>query len=276
MPIPTRYLALTMVFLSITSLPGQEDLTIFGYFQSTFQYGRTKFSMENQTLGVSEKTETESKSFLLQQLNVFFRKNIAADFSIWVNFEFTNSFSSARKWGTFSLEEAWLRYRQSNQFMLKAGLLIPKFNSLNEVKNRTPYLPYIFRPLVYESSFSDVVGNLEDYVPHRAYLQGYGEIDITHDAALEYTLYVGDAEADFHADADTPYALQTGVDTTMIFLLGGRLGVSTRDFRFGTSVTLDKDNLSEAGLGSVRRVRIGGDLSVMVSRLTLEGEVIFV
>ena len=91
-------------------------------------------------------------TFILQQANIFFRKQFNSRFAAFVDLEFTNTYASTRKWGTFRLEEAWVRYQTSEEFSIKAGLLVPVFNNLNEIKNRMPLLPYITRPFVYEAA----------------------------------------------------------------------------------------------------------------------------
>ena len=141
------------------------DLKIFGYFQAS--------------LGSQKDLQTlrESNSFTLQQLNLFLQKDLTADWTAFVNFEFVNSYSSVYNWGAFSLEEAWINYNRSNQFKLKLGLLTPAFNNLNEIKNRTPLLPYIIRPVVYESSFRETVPT-EQFLPARAFAQVYGSITL--------------------------------------------------------------------------------------------------
>jgi len=273
---PIKSLVITIALLNLSPAYSQEDLNVFGFFQSMFQYAPSTWEFSNSQFDISEKLEFESKSFLMQQMNLFFRKDLSSDLNVWINFQFTNTFSHERRWGTFNVEEAWLRYRHSNLFNLKAGLLIPRFNNLNEVKNRMPYLSYILRPLIYEETFSEVIGQSEDYVPQRAFLQTYGEIGLGHDIALDYAAYVGDSEAAFFVNDDADFVFQSGVDTTMNFLVGGRLGVKTSALKFGGSLTLDKDNLAAFGLGAVRRTRIGGDLSFMISRLSFEGEVILI
>jgi len=122
----------------------ETPIKIFGYFQNSFQHWTTFGERPRQN------------SFSLQQLNLFFQKDIGSDWTAFVNFEFLNNFSSGRQWGSTKLEEAWVKYRANMRFNLKLGLLIPIFNNLNEIKNRTPLLPYIIRPLAYETSFGVV------------------------------------------------------------------------------------------------------------------------
>src|SRR5262245_17023286 len=159
-----------------TNSPG---LKVFGYFQAAL--GSQK----------DLQTQREANSFTLQQLNLFLQKDLTADWTAFVNFEFVNSYSSLYNWGAFSLEEAWINYNGSNQFRLKLGLLTPAFNNLNEIKNRTPLLPYIIRPVVYESSFRQTVPT-EDFLPARAFAQVYGFIPWA-ETKFDYAVYLGNS-----------------------------------------------------------------------------------
>ncbi len=268
-----RKLILLCLFVTAVSAQAQERLDIFGFFQANFSRYDSKENYSNPQINYISKIENERNNFLLQQLNLFFRKEISADFTAWVNFELTNSFSSDKRWGSFNLEEAWLRYTHKNWLKMKAGLLIPKFNNLNEVKNRMPYLPYIVRPLVYESSLSELLP-LGDFVPEQAYFQFYGESPLAR-GIFNYVVYVGNSEAEF-INGEPLDVVQTGIDTTEILLFGGRLGVEFDHLKLGISATLDKDNQNPIGLGAVQRTRIGGDIAVRVNKLAFEGEVITV
>ena len=42
--------------------------------------------------------------------------------------------------GSTKLEEVWVKYRADRRFNLKMGMLIPIFNNLNEINNRTALL----------------------------------------------------------------------------------------------------------------------------------------
>ncbi|MFQ5770818.1 MAG: hypothetical protein ACE5HX_09790, partial [bacterium] len=158
---------------------GESPIRIFGYFQNSLQHWTTFEDRQ------------EQNSFSVQQLNLFFQKDLGQNWRAFVNFEFLNNFSSSRQWGAANLEEAWVRYRANEKFNLKLGLLIPIFNNLNEIKNRTPLLPYIVRPLVYETSFSEFIA-VEEFTPARAFVQAYGFLPID-DVKLDYALFVGNS-----------------------------------------------------------------------------------
>lgn len=246
---------------------GSGDLKMFGYFQAAL--GHQKDVGHERVLN----------TFTLQQLNLFLQKDVMQSWSAFINFELVNSYSSLRNWGAFSLEEAWVNYRRSKQFQLKLGLLTPAFNNLNEIKNRTPLLPYIIRPVVYESSFSEEVAT-EDFAPGRAYVQVYGFIP---QGAMkwDYAIYLGNSP---NINTD-PRLGVTGVDTTRSFLVGGRLGMR-RGF-FKTGVSLAHDNLDaqvlhdtlgvpREKLRSTPRLRTGADLSFSGVTWLLEAEYIHV
>lgn len=230
----------------------QQDLRIFGYFQNTFQYERPEDA-------------TKSTSFLLQHLNMLFQKELSKTWSTYINIEFTNSFSASQSWGTASVQEAWALYRYDNRFSLKLGLQIPTFNNLNEIKNRTPLLPYIIRPVVYESSLEEVI-SLEQYVPNRAFVQAYGFLPFRR-TKFDYAVYLGNSP---NINSD-PAEGQTGVDTTDTFLGGARFGIRHGELKAGISTTYDKSNflhqIAEAVGGGnqagreIARFRLGADLS---------------
>ncbi len=247
-----------------------KSLKIFGYFQNNLQH----------TYDTSEK-QNES-SFSLQQLNIFFQKDITTNWRAFINLEFLNNFSSRREWGASNLEEAWLRYRRNEKFNLKFGLLLPVFNNLNDIKNRTPLLPYVIRQIVYETSFSEFF-NVEQFTPGRAFVQAYGFLPFGNSAKLDYALYLGNSP-NINNDPDKG---QTGVDTTSTFLIGGRIGLRYGDLKIGFSASRDNDNQLEQArdvfnLGGsisrfleVPRIRLGNDIQFIYDRFSLEGETIF-
>jgi hypothetical protein len=241
------------------------NLNVFGYFQVALGFQK------------DVQTEREQNSFTLQQFNLFLQKNLTQNWTAFVNFEFVNSYSSFFDWGAFSLEEAWINYRRSDQFKLKLGLLTPAFNNLNELKNRTPLLPYVIRPVVYESSFREIVAT-DDFVPSQAFAQAYGIIPAG-ETKFDYAIYLGNSP---NINND-PSRGVTGLDTSRSFLLGGRAGVRHSFFKVGFSTTFDKRDGSfladsllypAAKLSSVFRNRIGADLSYHSEKWLLAGEFI--
>ena len=247
----------------------EEPVEVFGYFQTTGE-----FSIDN------EHERRDNTSFNAQQLNILFRKELTSRWSSFINVEFLNSFSSKENLGSATLDEAWLRYRHDHRFDLRMGLLVPRFNNLNEIKNRTPLLPYAIRPIVYEESFGDFF-ELAEYVPERAFVQAMGFWQME-DVKLDYALYLG----------NSPNLIQngeigqSGIDSTTTFLVGGRVGLRTSSIRIGFSGTRDELNFGTdfpqlAGIDPNRlverpRYRWGTDLSVNLGRWLLEAEGIIV
>ena len=277
MSINTNARALTFVFLTVLLLlvPGKEaqgqvleGLRVFGYFQSYFSRVDGDALLVPENIPATDRRNT----FNQQQLNLLFAKDLTDSFSAFVNVELTNSFSSKDGWGSIKLEEAWVRYNHSSALNVKAGLQIPTFNNLNEIKNRTPLLPYIFRPSVYESAYSEFLPT-RVFVPNQAYVQVYGGIPMG-GTRLDYSVYAGNQDA-FITDT-TMVSAVTGVDTTTALMVGGRLGLRKRSLKLGVSGTVDKDNLSFLNLGAVRRFRLGADLSFTFKRFFFEGEFIAV
>lgn len=264
-----RTLILCFLLLAIASAGAQSEekpLRIFGYFQNSLQ----------QWTAFQERPK--QNSFSLQQLNLLFQKDLGPSWTAFVNFEFLNNFSSSRQWGSFNLEEAWVKYRASMRFNLKFGLLVPIFNNLHEIKNRTPLLPYIIRPLAYETSFSEFIP-IEVLTPVSAFAQAYGFFPAG-EAKFDYAVYVGNSPN----ISNDPSRGQTGVDTTATFLFGGRLGLRYGDLKLGLSATYDKDNSAEdladalniarTELSAIPKMRFGGDLSYNFANFSFESEFI--
>ena len=181
---------------SVFSQSGESPLRIFGYFQNQFKEQG------------SPRQDRKINTFLLQQLNLFFQKNLSKNWAAFVNFEFLNSFSISRNTGAMSLEEAWVRYRLNRKFNLKLGLQIPTFNHLNRIKNRTPVLPYIIRPLVYEASLSEVLP-VDEFIPARAFVEVYGILPAG-EVKFDYAVFFGNSPN--VSTLEDPG--QSGVDTT--------------------------------------------------------------
>jgi hypothetical protein len=249
---------------------GESPIKIFGYFQNEFEYQK----------GTGETEEPNENSFALQQLNLFFQKDIGQNWTALINFEIINSFSSLYQRGGFRLEEAWVRYRASRQFNLKLGLQIPIFNNLNEIKNRTPLMPYTIRPLAYETAFSESI-EVEEYAPSSAYIQVYGFIP-SDELKFDYAVYLGNTPNIMSLSGSG----RSGLDTTSSVLIGGRFGIRYKELKLGISATRDIVNYFERSgwdtllnispnkFKDIQRVRLGGDLSFNYENFTFESEYI--
>jgi hypothetical protein len=264
-------LSLLLVLMVTPTMRAQNnDLNIFGYYQLNYTNFDVKFNGEK---------SLEVNSFLMQQMNLFFQKNFNTELSSFVNLEFTNSFSFQDTSGGFKIQEAWLKYSPSSLFNVKAGLLIPRFNNFNEIKNRTVLLPYIYRPVAYETYFFNQFGTGE-FVPTSANLQIYGEIPVN-DLYLNYAVFYGNSETKMLNTNSSFWG--PGQDPTPYKLVGGRIGVEYNDLQFGASMTYDRKHLdqynngfstSDLGLGYVPRTRLGAYLNYSIAGFELEGELI--
>jgi len=239
---------------------------VFGYFQNILSYYDYKGSGH------------DFSSFSLQQLNLMIQKDLSPRWTAFVNMEFVNSFSTSRMIGDFNLEEAWIRYRVGQRHSLKIGLLIPEFNRMNTIKTKTPLLPYIIRPLAYESSLAEAIA-VEEYIPTRAFLSFYGTLPVGH-VKIDHAVYVGNSPN--ISTSEQPG--QTGVDTSRTFLVGARVGARLANIQAGVSGTLDYfDYPAEVGgfihdpnpnVREIPRYRLGADLRVTQGPVTFEGELI--
>ena len=266
---------LSLVILTFNNTFAQIEespIKIFGYFQNSFQYWTTF------------EDRREQNSFSVQQLNFFLQKDLGRNWTALINFEFLNNFSSSHQWGAANLEEAWLRYRLNEKFSIKLGLQIPIFNNLNEINNRTPLLPYIIRPLVYETSFGEFYP-VEEFVPARAFAQIYGFLPLG-PLKLDYAVYVGNSPniSTGAIGSEASRNEQTGIDTTTTFLVGGRVGVRYGELKLGLSATHEKRNdlmniadsigRQPSELKEMPAIRFGGDLSYGFGDFWFESEFI--
>ena len=264
---------LILILSSALAQPSDSPLKIFGYFQNEFEYQK----------GTAEIEDFDQNTFVVQQLNLFFQKDFSEEWTSFVNFEILNSFSSSKRWGALNLEEAWIKYRASRQFNLKLGLQIPIFNNFNEIKNRTPLIPYVIRPLVYETAFSENI-QVDEYTPNDAYIQAYGFIP-SHDWKFDYALYVGNT-ANISSLEATGQAGRSGTDTTSSVMVGSRIGLRYNELKFGVSATRDiinyfsgyydtlLTNVNPDRFKEVPRIRIGIDLSYNYYNFAFESEFI--
>ena len=275
----TVLLTVCMIGASSKSF-AQSDLQIYGFFQTTLSKIDGGYSavadVPPSIFGTSKLTLQQQKENYLspsvQQLNIFGRKEIDQNFTAWINLEVTGSYNSDLKWGGLSLQEAWVNYQTSDAFNIKAGLLIPRFAYLNEIKNRMPLLPYIFRPLVYESSISDI--NQEDYVPERAFLQVFGYLPYGN-VVFDYAAFVGPSESKYIAGPGIAIG-GNSVDTTNFKMFGGRIGLKYNEFRFGISGTSDKNNQQSTISENVPRTRVAFDLGYSLDNFFFDAEYISV
>jgi hypothetical protein len=242
-----------------------DDLKFFGYFQNNFTHYYLKFNGANPT------TFWESNSFVMQQMNLFAQKNFGQEFSAFVNLEITNSLSSKDNFGAIDIEEAWLKYSPSEYLNIKFGLLVPRFNNFNEIKNRTVLLPYIYRPTIYETVFNSYF-NCEEYVPQQAYAQIYGDIPVVGDVRFNYAAFMGNLQNDQLIQNSSPYAIAN--DTSKYKMYGGRLGVEYNNLAFGVSGTWDHKNFWNYGIGYVPRTRFGAYINYSLAGFEFETEYI--
>lgn len=250
-----------------TAQVSESPIKLFGYFQ-------TQFSHQD------HRNQRSSNSFNMQQMNIFAQKDLGKNWTALVNLEFLNTYSSGRFWGSFNLEEAWVRYRVGKRLNLKLGLQIPIFNNLNEINNRMPLLPYIIRPLAYETSFGEFL-DIESFTPKRTFIQAYGYFP-QGDLKIDYALYIGNSPN--ITSAKTGSNKQSGVDSTNTFLVGGRSGIRFGELKAGFSFTYDvvtqfgdRDTLiglPSTSFDEINRYRLGADLSYSYKDLSFEAEFI--
>ncbi len=271
------------------------DLYIFGFSQVILN-NRYVFSETLPSVNVPTgfRTKSYANSFSLHQVNLFFQKPINDKTTFFLNLEASGSYSSKTPSGAFEIPEGWISFKLKDNLELKTGLLLPKFNNLNEIKNRLPLMPYIVRPAMYEALMSNIV-KPEDYRPENAYIQLYGYKRMNHSLIFDYAFYIGNAENSFLSsipagtlgEEEESTALYQGENLNTQLLFGGRFGIENnyRTFKLGASFTIDEDNktkiersifrlpeLTTPVLGEVPRYRLGLDFSFTYKRFVFESE----
>ena len=267
-------------FVCSQNIIAQEPVSVFGFYQVLLQKveGKLKIYGDVPTpvgTTVPMTFREDNNDFLnpaIQQLNLFLRKEFTNNLTGFVNLQLVNNFSINNSWGYFNLEEAWVNYQYSDQLNVRGGILIPRFNYMNEIKNKTPLLPYITRPLVYESILSGTLDQ-SHYLPERAFFQVNGNIPVNK-FVFDYAAFIGPAENDYIATGRGPGIINAGMDTTNIKLFGGRLGLKYSDLRLGASFTYDKDNRQVDLKEDVKRTRLGFDFGYRLNDFYFEGEYI--
>lgn len=262
-----------MLCFASKSLRAQEigDLYVYGYFQGLYR-------ISSETIGAEE---SNANSFSLQQLNILFSKSLGKSFSGFVDVEALNSFSTVDGTGSLKFSEAWVRYRFKRQLSFKLGLQVPVFNNLNHIKNRSPLLPYIYRPAVYELAYSAIAPILA-FVPQHVFLSASGTL-VEGKTKFDYTFYVGNEEESTSGDVRLLSSLPSGSDTTRSKLFGGRVGLRKQGVKAGISATFDHTSKQIIGFDfslkfrdPIRRHRVGVDLSFPIKRFFVETEAIWV
>jgi len=266
-----------LMMQTIASAQSEEGINIFGYAQGQFE--------QSKVYGIAANSYN---TFGLQQMNMLFEKDLSQSFSSFVNLQFTGNFASNKSWGTFDVEEAWVKYHGSEYLNIKGGLLVPTFNNFNEIKTKTPLLPYIMRPLVYESPLADLI-SATNFIPERAFLQVYGAVPFG-SLKCDYAVYVGNDDPDFISGVSRVTSL-SGQDTSSFKMIGGRVGIRAGNLKLGVSGTHDRTNPGSpfalplffqgtpvsavaSMLGPVVRTRVGVDASYQVAGFSLEAEYI--
>ena len=271
--------AFAILFCVLNASAG--DLNIFGFFQ-----GQLSRYIATPAKSTDDLLHVENMNAGITQANLFLSKESDWGLTGFVNFEFVNNYSSDNKWGYFNLQEAFLKYDFNDNLAIKAGLLIPRFNAMYEIYNRTPLLPYLSRPMLYETQLGQVT-NIFDVLPSRSLLQIMGNINVTDDIKLDIAGFFGNAPNSYIESPDNvfnPDYIPYGQNATIFSTVGGRIGMKWDKLSIGVSATYDKSNkrkfaldLDETkfgGFGDLDRIRLGADFSYKLGPVTLDAELL--
>jgi len=239
-----KTLAFMSLFLFFSNYFAQEALELSGFYQAQYFY------ISKDKAYPSEPTRYNAN---LQQLNLLLARSFSDNVFAFVNLELINNFNFQRTWGNFSIQEAFIRMNFYDLLNLKAGIFYPRFAAFNEIKNRFPLIPYIYRPVIYESSMQQIF-DFADFVPETGALQIYGSYFVEK-FSFEYALFAGNAEKTFFNSAAIPlFTKLQGVDTSDFKVFGGRIGAKAKlgnlgIYEGGFSYAVDKDKETNKLLG---------------------------
>lgn len=257
----------------------QNEIEIFGYGQASFSHFENWYNVPVP----ADFDEEHSYNFMgVAQMNIMMAKQFSPELSAFVNFEFINDYSSSKGFGSFNLQEAYVRWDYRNFLKVKFGMVIPQFNNLYEIYNRTPLLPYLIRPKVYEANFGNLI-DVFDFLPQKALVQINGNVPVG-SLTMQYALWAGNPPSSLISSSENdliPGYTAYGQSAVSFMSFGGRLGVINSFMKAGFSVTTDTENRrniyidwddNTADLGDIDRLRLGADLSFSVGDLRVEGE----
>lgn len=278
-----RFLTVVLGILTLTSsfTFAQSDLEIFGFAQTSFSHFESWYS---QPIDPDFDEEHVYNFMGIGQLNIMMAKQFNPEFSAFVNFEFINDYSSDKGFGSFNLQEAYIRWDYRDFMKVKFGMLIPKFNNLYEIYNRTPLLPYLIRPKAYEANWGNLI-DVFDFLPQKALIQIDGNIP-TGPVTLQYAVWAGNPPSSLISSSENdliPGYTAYGQSAINFMSFGGRVGVINSYLKAGVSVTRDRENRrniiidwdeNTADFGDLDRLRVGADLSFSIGDLKVEGEYI--
>lgn len=275
-----------IVFLILIALSGsvsaQGSLDIYGYAQASY----INFANSYDPYPPEGEQNYKFHNMGIGQLNLFLMKDFGDNLSGFINFEFINNYSSDKNFGSFNLQEAYLKWDFRNFLKVKFGMIIPQFNNLFEIYNRTPLLPYLIRPKLYDATSGNLV-DIFDILPQRALLQLNGSIPVE-SVNFEYALFLGNPPNKLISSSDNdmlPGYVAYGQSATNFFSYGGRTGIRMGDLRIGISGSIDKDSRRNfiknsyeetADLGDLNRYRIGTDLNLRFGDFELSAEYLLV
>jgi hypothetical protein len=306
-------LIISIVLLLSIKVTHSQNLEIFGFFQPTALHGSEEMLITAPAvLGqqvVSSKTSIpkDHNSFTIQQTNIMARNNFGKGFSGFLNLEITNSFANGDGWGDLSLQEAFVRYEYNNLLNVKIGQFLPTFNNMYEIYNRTPLLPFMMRPIIYEPFFTKTILNASLFLPQKAFMQIDGNLPVGQ-ANLDYAAYIANLDPSFSQSSNDwkeinyytevsgnklppskgeDFTNVSGQQLTENIAFGGRLGIRYNSIKAGFSYVQDRYNLTEMNIspivgkpnnkdfGTPVRNKLGGDLSLSFFGFTLMGEAIY-
>ncbi|MFZ4619280.1 MAG: hypothetical protein ACOYNS_01875 [Bacteroidota bacterium] len=287
------YIMMGLMFSSLLS--AQDEVNVFGYFQTYYNSFSNKYGPPGPPTG---EQNYSYNTLGIGQLNLFLQRPIGENFTAFVNFEYINNFSSGRGYGDYNIQEAYVRWDYKDYLRFKFGMAIPQFNAMFQIYNRTPLLPFLNRPKLYEATGGNLV-DIFDILPQKSLLHIDGFVP-TNLVNLEYAVYLSGPTNGFVSSPKNdllPGYVPFGQTSVKYLGIGGRIGIVSGPVKAGISVTTDVENKrhylqdmakkylpymddsvaqlylnDQTNLGDLNRMRYGADITISLNNLTIAAE----
>ncbi len=256
----------------------QTPLEVFGYVQTSFTSFQNNWEFE----APPGEADYRYNYMGINQLNVLFAKDFGDGLSGLINFEYINNYSSANGFGSFNVQEAYIRWDYKPWLKVKFGMVIPQFNAMFEIYNKTPLLPYVLRPKLYEANTGNLV-DIFNILPQRSLVHLNGAVPVG-TLVFEYSAFMGNPPSSFMSSPDNdmiPGYVAYGQSAVAYLSRGGRVGFRYGDIRAGVSYATDRANQrafvkdvdgNTVDLGDIPRAKFGADFTASLAGFTLTGE----
>jgi hypothetical protein len=167
-------------------LSQSSDFKMYGYFDLEFEYNADK----------KERWDIDQHHFnvvTIYQLDKNWRIYSEIEWEHGVEVEPSNGVAGGS--GKVAVERAWIEYKYSNSFQIKAGKYLAPFGLMNLSHDATPTILLSFLPSSIYGSHKTPAGYKSRLYPKfGAGVQVLGDVNITNNSWLHYVFYISNGE----------------------------------------------------------------------------------